>query len=335
MDIITHLALGAIVGEAILGKKVGKQALAIGAVAQFLPDIDVVASLWLTPADNLLAHRGITHSILFIPLAGIILALLANQFNKGKNIPFHHWLVFFIAQLAIHDFVDAFNAYGVGWFEPFNSIRITFNTIYVADPLFSLWLIIAAIALIVIRQTSAIKKYWVMASLMISSMYLVYSLYNKYTINNEVNDLLTKQHVIHQRYFTTPTPFNTWLWFVVAQDDHGYHIGYRSVFDTSPVLKLEYFPRQDTLLKNANPHELQQLIKFSDGYYIIEKQNGITIFNNLRFGQINGWKNPHAPFAFHYYMNNPEENLMVMQRGRFSGWDKETTTSLITRIKGN
>jgi inner membrane protein len=58
------------------------------------------------------------------------------------------------------------------------------------------------------------------------------------------------------------------------------------------------------------------------------------VFNNLRFGQIAGWHNPRAPFAFHYYLNNPDENLMVIQRGRFTGWNSKTATSLINRIKG-
>ena len=29
-------------------------------------------------------------------------------------------------------FIDAFNNYGVGWFEPFSHERISFNAIYVA-----------------------------------------------------------------------------------------------------------------------------------------------------------------------------------------------------------
>ncbi len=42
--------------------------------------------------------------------------------------------VVFGGVIFFHIFVDAFNNYGVGWFEPFSKTRITFNTIYVADP---------------------------------------------------------------------------------------------------------------------------------------------------------------------------------------------------------
>lgn len=336
MDTITHLALGAVVGEALQGNKIGKKILVIGAAAQFLPDIDVVASLWLSPAYNLLAHRGITHSLLFIPLAAIPLAFLAHRWHGGKLISLNQWIIFFLTQLSIHDFIDGFNAYGVGWFEPFNAIRISFNTIFVVDPLFSIWSIIGAIGLIVIGKNSTQKMKWVKVSLIISVLYLTYALYNKYTVNTDVEKLLAGQEVNHKRYFTTPTPMNTWLWFVVAEDNDGYHIGYRSVFDTSNTLSLEYFPRQDSLLKQArDKHELEQLIRFSQGYYTAEQREDTTVFNNLRFGQIAGWHNPRAPFAFHYYLNNPKENLLVIQRGRFSGWDAETAKSLATRIRGD
>ena len=64
MDTLTHFALGACIGEAVAGK-MGKKAMLFGAIANSLPDIDFAASLWLKPDENLLAHRGITHSFMF------------------------------------------------------------------------------------------------------------------------------------------------------------------------------------------------------------------------------------------------------------------------------
>ena len=62
MDTVTHIVLGACVGDAVLGQKVGKKALIAGAIAQSIPDIDFISALWLSPAEQLLAHMGITHS---------------------------------------------------------------------------------------------------------------------------------------------------------------------------------------------------------------------------------------------------------------------------------
>jgi inner membrane protein len=46
MESVTHIALGACIGEAAFSKQIGKKALILGAIAQSLPDADITASLW-------------------------------------------------------------------------------------------------------------------------------------------------------------------------------------------------------------------------------------------------------------------------------------------------
>ncbi|MCB0293431.1 MAG: metal-dependent hydrolase, partial [Calditrichaeota bacterium] len=65
MDTITQIALGAAVGEAVLGRKVGNKALLWGAVGGTIPDLDVLARPLLSGVENLGFHRGFSHSILF------------------------------------------------------------------------------------------------------------------------------------------------------------------------------------------------------------------------------------------------------------------------------
>jgi inner membrane protein len=60
--------------------------------------------------------------------------------------------------IFIHVFIDAFNNYGAGWFEPFSHLRISFNAIYVADPFFSVWPAIACVALILLKRSSPTGK---------------------------------------------------------------------------------------------------------------------------------------------------------------------------------
>lgn len=47
MDTLTHMALGACIGQAIGYKKMGRKALVYGAFAAFLPDLDVLATPFL------------------------------------------------------------------------------------------------------------------------------------------------------------------------------------------------------------------------------------------------------------------------------------------------
>ena len=336
MDSLTHIALGACIGEAFFEKGFGKKAMLWGALAQSIPDIDFIASAWLTTSENLLAHRGFTHSILFALLIIPIFALVADKIHKPHNIPFRTWLLFFATEIFLHLFIDAFNNYGIGWFEPFSHARYSFNVIYVADPFFSIWPGIAFIMLVILHRFHPNRSFWWKFGVVIPFIYLGYCTMNKLRINKDVKEVFVEQGIPHVRYFTTPAPLQNWLWYVVAGNDTGYHVGFRSVFDSKKQIDFEYFPRNDSLLKGVADHEnLQRLIRFSQQFYTVEMWNDTLIFNDLRFGQIIGWKDPKEKFVFHYFLQHPDDNTLVVQRGRFARWDMDAAKALWVRIKGN
>lgn len=336
MDSITHIALGACMGEAFAGRSLGKKAMLWGALAQSIPDMDFVASFWMDTSSNLLAHRGFTHSFLFCLLITPILALLADRWHHPHNIRVGRWALFFGTVIFIHIFLDAFNNYGVGWLEPFSHERISFNAIYVADPFFSFWPGIALLALLFFNRYTPSRKRWWQMGLGLSALYLIYCLINKYTIDREVKQILQKQQISYTRYFTTPAPLQNWLWYVVAGNDSGYHVGFRSLFDKEEKISFGYFPRNDSMLAPVSDHEnLQKLIRFSQQFYTVEKWNDTLVFNDLRFGQIIGWQNPKEKFVFHYYLQHPDDNKLVVQRGRFAKWDWQVAKNLARRIGGN
>lgn len=335
MDSLTHIALGACMGEAFAGKTLGKKAMLWGAMAQSIPDIDFITSCWMNTSSNLLAHRGFTHSFLFCAIITPLFALLAERLHRPHDIRLRKWILFFGGVVFIHIFIDAFNNYGVGWFEPFSHKRISFNAIYVADPFFSIWPGIACIALIYLKRGLPKRKKWWRMGLGLSALYLLYCLVNKAQIDTDVKNILQKQQVSYTRYFTTPAPLQNWLWYVVAGNDSGYHVGFRSLFDSKKEIAFQYFPRNDSLLRPVNAHEdIQQLIRFSRRFYTVEKWNDTLVFNDLRFGQIIGWQYPRGKFVFYYFIQHPEENSLVVQRGRFTGWDLQAIRAFVNRIKG-
>jgi inner membrane protein len=139
----------------------------------------------------------------------------------------------------------------------------------------------------------------------VSGLYLLYCLFNKSNINADVRRSLRKQQISYTRYFTTPAPLQNWLWFVVAGNDSGYHVGYRSLFDHSDTIAFQYFPRNDSLLQPmAMRNDVHRLMRFAQEYYTVEKYYDTLVFNDLRFGQEVGWFNPHGKFAFHYYLES-------------------------------
>ena len=64
MDSLTQIALGAAVGEAVLGRKVGRKAALWGAVCGTLPDLDVLVPM----ADPVAAFTY--HRSLMLPMLG-------------------------------------------------------------------------------------------------------------------------------------------------------------------------------------------------------------------------------------------------------------------------
>lgn len=323
-------------GEAFAGRTLGKKAMLWGALAQSIPDIDFIASFWMNTSGNLLAHRGFTHSFLFCFLIIPVFAFLAEKLHRPHDIRLRRWFLFFGGVIFIHIFIDAFNNYGVGWLEPFSHKRISFNAIYIADPFFSFWPGIALVALIILKKWSPKRRKWLRVGLGISAIYLLYCLSNKYKIDRDVKEILQKQQISYSRYFSTPAPLQNWLWYVVAGNDSGYYIGFRSLFDREKKISFYYFPRNDSLLKPVSSHEdLQKLIRFSQQFYTVEKWNDTLVFNDLRFGQIIGWYDPQQKFVFHYFLQHPDDNSLIIPRGRFSDWDKETFLSLVKRVGGN
>ena len=80
--------------------------------------------------------------------------------------------------------------------------------------------------------------------------------------------------------------------------------------------------------------DVKNLVRFSQGYYTVERWNDTLVFNDLRFGQMAGWQDPGARFAFHYFLSHPDQNRLVVQRGRFANWDRQTLKVFWRRIKG-
>jgi hypothetical protein len=47
-----------------------------------------------------------------------------------------------------------------------------------------------------------------------------------------------------------------------------------------------------------------------------------------------GWQNPKAQFVFHYFLQDPDANHMVVQRGRFADWSWKSIKVFVKRMWG-
>ena len=93
----------------------------------FLPDVDGLF-FRLIPYRYLLGHRGLTHSLLFAGVAGLVTASIFVQKGWNGGHTFAGLAVFFSLVTASHGFFDAMTTGGLGvaFFAPFDNTRYFF-----------------------------------------------------------------------------------------------------------------------------------------------------------------------------------------------------------------
>ena len=173
MDSLTQIILGAAVGEAVLGRKIGNKAMLYGAIAGTIPDLDVISSLFNDTVTALEVHRGFTHSILFSVLFAPILAFLVTRFEAYKNLKDWSWLFFWT--FITHPILDAQTTWGTQLFWPLD-IRLAFKNVFVVDPLYTIPFLVLLIFAMRQKKASRKRRLYNNWGLIISSSYLILTL---------------------------------------------------------------------------------------------------------------------------------------------------------------
>ena len=335
MDSLTHIVLGAAIGEAVLGKKIGRKAMLVGALADTIPDFDVFASPCFSDAQQLLVHRGITHSIFFVVLMSPLFGVLFSKLFRKTEVSWKSWSWLFFLGMFTHILIDSFTAYGTGWFEPFSSYRVSFNTIFVADPFYTIPFLICILIALIAKNGSPRRVKWNKIGLWISSLYLVFTFINKWHVHGVMKTSFDEKKLAADNFITTPTPLNNFLWMAYSHDSLGSWIGYYSVFDKSNGIHFHRVNRNDSLLVPLEGDENLKILKqFSKGHYAITKVDSTIYFNDIRFGQVGGWDDSDSSFPLAYRLTNNADNSMALDRGKFKVPMSEAFLSLVKRIKG-
>ena len=338
MDSLTHIVFGAALGEAILGKKAGKKAMLLGAMANTIPDLDVFL-IFGDPVREITIHRGFSHSFLFSFLAAPILAWLAHRFLKDP-IGFRQWAFFFFVLILTHPLLDSLTTYGTQLFLPFSDYRVNFNNLFIIDFFFTLPLIVASIACLVMKSTNLNRIKWVASCLFISSLYVVLSFSAKTYASQVFEKSLAKKGIQTKQRMTGVTPFNILLWYTVAEVDSGYFIGDYSLLDANQEITYAFVKRNENLISNIkNAYAVDRLIWFSNGYYSAEKVKGQTRFFTLKFGTTGfDLSKPLSESVPFYYVLARQKNGIVKVEN-VSGFDKlelsKTLRLLFKRVMGD
>ena len=283
MDPVSQIALGAAVGEAVLGRKVGRRASVWGGLCGLLPDLDV---LW-PYADAVSAftwHRGYSHAFAVLALATPVVAWAAVRIHPATRAHWRGWLLLAFLALVTHPILDCFTVYGTQVLLPFSDLPVVWSTIFIIDPLFTVPLVIGVAAAMLVRRRG-IGHRLCNACLAIGVAWLAATVAIKAHVDRVAEGSLPLAGVT--RLLTIPTPFNAVLWRAVAMREDGHFLeGYYSLLDAE---------RRFSFVSRPDGHELLEPIReegpvarvmwFSRGFFAgRELESGEIVISDLRMG---------------------------------------------------
>ncbi|WGF93161.1 metal-dependent hydrolase [Aequorivita marisscotiae] len=331
MDSVTQIVLGAAVGEAVLGKKIGNKAMVLGAIAGTIPDLDVLSSHFTDTVTALEIHRGFTHSIVFAVTFGLLFGWLLSLWDKRASLK--EWSWFWFLCFVTHPLLDAHTTWGTQLFWPLD-LRLAYKNIFVIDPLYTLPFLVFLILAMLQKRGSIKRRKYNNLGLIVSSAYMLLTIVLKGISYTKFQSALDHQNIDYLALDTKPSPLNTILWTANVETKDAFLIGDYSFFDSKPIQFYSH-PKNHEALGNLREFDkVQRLIKITQGWYTVsEKDKGIFL-NDLRFGMIS--VDPQAEkYAFSFLIEKTGNEVTVTEEEKDTREAKKLLTDLWERIKGN
>jgi len=287
MDSLTQIVLGGAICAAIAPPGHRRAALLAGAALGTLPDLDTLPIALMTddPIARMTLHRGLSHSLLVLPWIGTVIWWLFWRFGHGrvKESP-RRWLWAIQLALITHPLLDAFTVYGTQLLWPLPVAPAMWSSVFIIDLMYTLWLLVAC-ALAWFGRERRWAGQVLLVALIISSSYLGWSQLAKHMAERAAERTLAAMGLQQAPRFSTPTPFNTLLWRVVAMTPDGYLVGDHSVVSDRGPTRFEHHPSDtQALVAAANIPALRSLTWFNRGFMRATVVDGELIVSDLRMG---------------------------------------------------
>lgn len=277
MDSISQAALGAALGGVVLGKHLGRLALAGGALLGTVPDLDSFLD-YGDAVSNFTEHRGFSHSILVLVPLSMILAWLLHRWRPA--ISFRRWLAFCGLVLVTHPLLDAFTTYGTQLIWPFGE-PVGLSSMFIIDPLYTLPLLVGCG--LALWRPPAVRA--MALGLAVSTVYLGWSLVGQAVITQRVMPVLAEHGLEDAPRLVQPMPFSTLLWRVTVMGEQERLELVTGFLDDRMAPDTETYPRHRALAEEAaEMPDGQRLLWFTDGFLSFQIMDSMLTATDVRLG---------------------------------------------------
>ena len=287
MDPLSQAVVGAVVGQNVSTRNQLRVAGVLAFLSALLADLDVLIQSSTDPILSLEYHRQFTHSLIFIPIGGLIAACLFYQLFAKKYINFKQTVFYCTAGYATHALLDACTSYGTQLFWPFSTVRVAWNCVSIIDPVFTIILLALVVAAHVGRQPRVAK-----AAGVFGLSYLLLGVLQHYRAVEAGKALaIVRGHVIN-RLTVKPSLGNLILWKVIYESNNRFYVdavriaGTTKIIQGESVAKLNIkrdFPWLD--LSSQQAKDIERFAWFSNHYLSVDHQDRHVIVD-MRYSML-------------------------------------------------
>ena len=285
MDLLTQGLLGAAMAQTVARRDETGRASFIGFLSGLVADADVLIQSSSDPLFMLEYHRHFTHSIFFIPLGALLVALILWPiFRTGLS--FSRLYIFAILGFSLSGFIDTCTSYGTYLLWPLINERISFHIISIVDPVFTFVLLVA-----VLLSYAKKRNKVAVTGLLFCGSWLLLGWWQHERAESFANELaVTRGHIV-EKLLVKPTLGNLLLWrSTYISGQHVYVDAIRlGLTDKNRVYQgssIALFLPERHLEENLKDSVLyQDVVRFNtliDGYLALHPSNN-NLLGDLRY----------------------------------------------------
>ncbi len=325
MDPLTQGTLGAVASQAF-ARDPGKVrwVFLLGFIGGMAPDLDVFIRSQEDPLLFLEFHRQFTHSLIFIPIGGLLVAgLLFGLFRRQLGLSFRQCWWYATLGYATHGLLDSSTSYGTQLFWPFTDFRVSWNSISIIDPLFTGPLLVLILVAFWRRspRTAQIAVAYALC-------YLALGFAQTQRAQNVAFELAAERGHTPTMVTAKPSFGNLILWKLIYQHDGRFYVdavrllGDTTIFEGESIERLPVDHELDWLAEGSTQaRDLERFRWFSQDYIAQHPENPLYIID-VRYSMLPNeirplWgilMDPEQPNKHVTYVHNNERDSGMRQR---------------------
>lgn len=322
MDPVSQGLVGAVLPQSVSNKREIRLASLVGFLSALLADMDIFIRSSDDPLLALEYHRHFTHSLIFIPVGGLLAGGLLWPFIR-KRLSFKKIYLYATLGYATGGLLDACTNYGTQLLWPFSDARIGWNVISIIDPVFTLTL--ACFVVVAVFRKS---RYIAGAGLAFAVLYLLFGFLQRERAEEYIKTAaMGRGHEI-ERMTAHPSIGNLVLWRSIYESEGEYHVdavrvgvlSQPKIYEGGSIKAVRVDNDFHAMDKNSVLYnDILRFEYFSDGFLVVHPDYP-NVLGDLRYSLLPDGIKP--LWGIEIDTDREDEHITMSDYDRKIKWDK-------------